>query len=298
MALQHILVGVDFSPGSLGAALRAAEVAAAHGARLTLVHAATVPERPEVPEAMQATADAYLEVLEQRLAGDRDRLAALREELAATGVVVSHVLIDRFADDALVEAATELGADLLVTGSRERGALRRWLLGSVAEAVVRTAPCSVLVARPGDPDRGFQRLVIGTDFSPMADLAIARALDLAAPDATVDIIHCFRLAFPSDAPDDLPALGPDPTTLHAQLSADVHARGQAILERHARPGIVARFSLIDDSPRHGLCDAAEQQQADLVVVGSHGRRGLRRALLGSSAEAVVRHAPCSVLVVR
>lgn len=296
--LKHILVGVDFSPGSLAAAVRAAEVAAHHGARLTLVHAATVPERPEVPESMQSTADAYLTVLERRLAADRDRLQALREELAASGAEVSQVLVDRFADDALVEAATELGADLLVTGSRDRTGLRRWLLGSVAESVVRTAPCSVLVARPGDPDRGFQRIVVGTDFSEQAELALDRALDLAAPGASLDLAHCFRLAFPTEAPDDLPAIGPDPTTLHAQLSADALERGKRLLEDHGRADVTTRFSLRDDTPRHALCDLAEERQADLIVIGSHGRRGLRRALLGSTAEAVVRHAPCSVLVVR
>jgi len=297
MALTHILVGVDFTPGSLAAAVRAAEVAAQHGARLTLVHAATVPERPAVPESMQATADAYLDVLVDRLAGDRDRLATLRTELSAHGVEVSQVLVDRFADDALVEAATELHVDLIVTGTSEQSKLRRWLLGSVAESVVRTAPCSVLVARSGDPDRGFQRVVVGTDFSPAADTALERAFDLAAPGATIDVVHCFHLAFPAAAPDQLP-LGPDPRTLQGQLSADAVARGEELIARLARPGFTTAFTLRDDTARHGLCDLAEEQHADLIIVGSHGHRGLRRALLGSTTEAVVRHAPCSVLVVR
>ena len=298
MALTHLVVGIDFSPASLTAAVRAAEVAAHHGARLTLVHAATVPERPEVPESMQATADAYFELLGRRLADDRDRLGTLRADLAAGGVEVDQVLVDRFADDALVEAATALGADLVVTGSRDRTGLRRWLLGSVAESVVRTAPCSVLVARPGDPDRGFQRLLVGTDFSPMAELAVERAIDLAAPGATIELVHCFRMAFPSHAPDELPALGPDPTTLQSQLSGDADERGHEILARHGRTDVTTHFMVLDDSPRHGLCDLAEARHADLIVVGSHGRRGMRRVLLGSTAEAVVRHAPCSVLVVR
>ena len=297
MALTHILVGVDFTPTSLAAAVRAAEVAAHHGARLTLVHAATVPERPTVPDSMKATADAYLDVLMQRLDGDRDRLATLRGELSSRGVEVSQVLVDRFADDALVEAASELGVDLIVVGTSEQSKLRRWLLGSVSESVVRTAPCSVLVARTGDPDRGFQRLVVGSDFSPAATAALARAYDLASPGAEIDLVHCFHLAFPAAAPDQLP-LGPDPKTLHGQLSADAVARGQALIDQHARPGTTARFVLRDDTARHGICDHAEEHKADLVVVGSHGNRGLRRALLGGTTEAVVRHAPCSVLVAR
>ncbi|HEX7664323.1 MAG TPA: universal stress protein, partial [Polyangiaceae bacterium] len=130
--------------------------------------------------------------------------------------VIYQVLVDRFADDALVEAATELHVDLIVTGTSEQSKLRRWLLGSVTESVVRTAPCSVLVARTGDPERGFQRVVVGTDFSPPADVALERACDLAAPGAELDVVHCFHLAFPAAAPDQLP-LGPDPRTLHGQL---------------------------------------------------------------------------------
>jgi nucleotide-binding universal stress UspA family protein len=297
MALSHIVVGVDFTPSSLAAALRAAELAAQHGARLTLVHAATVPERPVVPESMQATADAYLDILARRLEGDRDRLATLRTELTSHGVEVSQVLVDRFADDALVEAAAELHADLIVTGTGEHSKLRRWLLGSVAESVVRTAPCSVLVARTGDPDRSFQRVVVGTDFSPAAERAVERAFDLAARDAEIVVVHCFHLAFPAAAPDQLP-LGPDPRTLQGQLSDEALARGQALIDRLARPAVAARFTLRDDTARLGLTDLAEELRADLVVVGSHGHRGLRRALLGSTTEAVVRHAPCSVLVVR
>jgi universal stress protein A len=139
--------------------------------------------------------------------------------------------------------------------------------------------------------------VVGTDFSAQSDLALTRAYDLASPGAEIDLVHCFHLAFPAAAPDQLP-LGPDPATVQGQLSADALARGHALIDQHARPGFTARFLLRDDTARHGICDLAEEQKADLVVVGSHGHRGLRRAILGSTTEAVVRHAPCSVLVAR
>lgn len=297
MALTHILVGVDFSAGSLAAAVRAAEIAARVGARLTLVHA-SAPERLDVSAELQATADAYLGVLVERLAGARDQLATLRAELSTGGALVADVVVDRYPDDALVDVANAQGGDLIVTGSRPRSGLRKWLLGSVAESVVRTASCSVLVARPGDADRGFQRVIIGIDFSPSDDVAIARGLALASPGATVDIVHCFHMAFPTQPDQATPIAGPDPTTLQSQLSADAAARGKLTLGRHARADVTLGFELKDDTARHGLCDLAEQRNADLIVIGSHGRRGLRRALLGSTAEAVVRHAPCSVLVVR
>lgn len=298
MPLRKIVVGVDFSPGAEVAAARAAEVAAQTGAELVLIHAATIAEEPDVPASMRPTANALRGILTERLARDRAAIADLRERLQGGGITVSQLLIDRDPDDALVEAATELGADLIVTGTRDRGRLRRWLLGSVAEQVVRAASCSVLVTRGGDPDRGFERIVVGTDFSPAAEGALARAVELARPGATIDAVHCFHVPLLSltTAADAVPVEGYD--SLRAELLADAHAHGDAALAAHAAAPVTIRFHLKEESPREAVCDLAEQHHADLVVVGSHGRRGLRRVLLGSVAEAVVRHAPCSVLVAR
>lgn len=298
MPLRKIVVGVDFSPGAELAAARAAEVAAQTGAELVLVHAATIAEAPDVPASMLPTANALRRILTERLARDRAALAELRERLQAGGVMVSQLLIDRDPDDALVEAATELGADLIVTGTRDRGRMRRWLLGSVAEHVVRAASCSVLATRGGDPDRGFERIVVGTDFSPAAERALARAVELARPGAMIDAVHCFQVPLLSltTTPDAVPVEGYD--SLRAELLADAHAHGDAALAAHAAAPVTIRFHLVEESPREAVCDLAEKHHADLVVIGSHGRRGLRRVLLGSVAEAVVRHAPCSVLVAR
>jgi nucleotide-binding universal stress UspA family protein len=298
MTVRKIVVGVDLSPGTELAAARAAEIAAQTGAELVLVHAATVAESPDVPASMKPTADALRGILLERLAQDRAALGDLRERLQDSGVAVSQLVVDRDADDALVEAATELGADLIVTGTRDRGRVRRWLLGSIAESVVRAASCSVLVTRGGDPERGFQRIVVGTDFSPAAEGALARAVELARPGAAIDVVHCFQVPLLSltSNPDAVPVEGYE--TLRAELLADAHARGDAALAVHAGAPVTFRFHLVEEKPREAVCDLAEQLGADLVVIGSHGRRGLRRVLLGSVAEAVVRHAPCSVLVAR
>lgn len=298
MPLRKIVVGVDFSPGSEVAARRAAELAAQHGAELVLVHAATVPQRPEVPASMKTTADALVTVLAQRLAADRSELATLRERLESSGITVSQLLVDRYADDALVEAAAEVGADLIVTGSRDRHGLRRWLLGSVAEHVVRAADVSVLVARGGDPDRGFERVVVGTDFSAGAALALDRAVELARPGATIELVHCFHMATLGYLPASMEGPIDGYQALYSELIADAHARGDAAIKAHAGAPVTFRFHLLEEHPREAVCDLAERVHADLVVVGSYGRRGLRRLVLGSVAEATVRHAPCSVLVVR
>ncbi len=297
-ALRKIVVGVDLSSGAELAAVRAAEVAAQTGAELVLVHAATVPESPTVPDSMKPAADALLAVLNGRLAHDRAALAELRERLQASGVTISQLVIDKPADEALVDAAVELHADLIVTGTRPRSGLRRWLLGSVAEHVVRAAPCSVLVVRDGDPERGFERIVVGSDFSAAADAGLTHALAIARPGATIDLVHCFQVPLLGLRAESDAQLVPGYEHLRAELLADAHRRGEAALAAHGDARATLRYHLVEQPPREAVCDMAEQLHADLVVVGSHGHRGLRRVLLGSTAEAVVRHAPCSVLVAR
>ncbi|MBE7451777.1 MAG: universal stress protein [Kofleriaceae bacterium] len=299
MALRKIVVGMDLTPGSEVAARRAGEIAARHGAEVVLVFAATVPEQPEVPASMAPTAAALVKVLDDRLSANRDELGAMRERVAAaTGATVSQLIVDEFADDALVAAATEVGADLIVTGSRGRTGLRRWLLGSVAEHVVRQADISVLVARAGDPDHGFARIVVGTDFSPGATIALARAVELAEPGAVIDLVHCYHMPLLRPLPGVDPVLAEDFHNLSTELVADAHARGEAAVAVHAGAPVTFRIHVVDEHPREAVCDLAEKVGADLVAVGSHGRRGLRRLILGSVAEATVRHAPCSVLVAR
>ncbi|MBK9031111.1 MAG: universal stress protein [Myxococcales bacterium] len=296
MPLTRLVVGVDFSPSSEVAVNRAAEIAAHHGAELVLIHAGTVPERPEVPASMRAARDAYVEVLRVQLAHDRERLAAMRERLVRSGISVSQLIVDRFPDDALVEAATELGADLILTGARERGAAARWLLGSVAAKVVRAAPCSVLCARPGDPDRGFSRIVVGTDFSEGADAALARAVDVAEPGATIDVVHAFELGWGAAvSPSDL-VVGEQ--VVRDDVRAEVLERGAALLTPWRDAGVTIRFHAHDARPRDLLRAQATELEADLIVVGGVGHRGLRRWLLGSVAEDIVNDAPCSVMVAR
>jgi nucleotide-binding universal stress UspA family protein len=277
---------------------RAAEIAAHHGAELILVHAATVPETPEVPASMQPTADAYVKRLRDELAAHRDQLGDVRAHLHGTGVEVSQLIVDRFADDALVEAATETGADLILTGARERSAAARWLLGSVAAKVVRAAPCSVLCARAGDPDRGFSRIVVGTDFSDGAAKALARAVDVAERDATITVVHAVELGAWPHQVGLADSLGVDEAPLRAELAADAARRGEAAIAAFADAPVTLRFRTVDDRPRDALRAVAAEVAADLIVIGGHGRRGLRRWLLGSVAEDIVNDAPCSVLVAR
>lgn len=135
-----------------------------------------------------------------------------------------------------------------------------------------------------------QQILVATDFSPSAARALDDACELAvALDATVHLLNVENLTLADRA------LAPD--TLDVLLRQNRATVDQLIEPRRARVRFGAPLVKTGD-PRDVILEVAAALPADLVVVGSHGRRGVQRLVLGSVAEAVVRTAPCPVLVVR
>jgi universal stress protein A len=141
---QRILVAVDFSEESRSALACAAEMAARFGASLTLVHVVEPhfgPPETDAPALADENSDAA-EYAEAKL-----ELSALGEQMLGPCRVVETVVRAGLAFFEITEAAKALGADLIVVGTHGYTGLKRALLGSTAEKVVRHAPCPVLVAR-------------------------------------------------------------------------------------------------------------------------------------------------------
>jgi len=145
-------------------------------------------------------------------------------------------------------------------------------------------------------------IVVGIDYSPASDLALERAFELAAarPRADVHVVNVVRL-YGMQAVVDGPA---EPTGLASVSTVDATALVQRYVEgqrkafRGALDSVRVRAHLRLEAPAQEIAQIAADLEADLVVVGTHGKRGIARILLGSVAEAVVRLAPCPVLVVR
>jgi nucleotide-binding universal stress UspA family protein len=209
-------------------------------------------------------------------------------------------VVDGFPDTGISEAAEDLDADLVIIGTHGRTGLKRLLLGSVAERVVRLCRRHVMVARaPVDAggEAGYRRILVPTDFSPRAELALQVALELVRPGGEIDLLHAWSLpAFtgslvPSRVTEN--ALEP----VRASLEAGAREKGDALIARHRREGVAVSLAVVNDSAARAIDACATATSPDLIVMGGHGRRGLRRWVLGSVAEATVRHAPCSVVVV-
>jgi nucleotide-binding universal stress UspA family protein len=302
MNITKIAVGIDFSPESDSAVQHAMNIARHVGAEVVLVHVgAIIDDTFNANETLHPSIKEWQAFVQQDLADDRRRLEEMRERLRGQGVEISHVLRDGFADTGLAETAGDIGADLLIVGTHGRSGLRRFFLGSISERVVRLSHTNVMVARalpaPEAGKRGYRRILVPTDFSAPAARALELAFDLAAPGARIELVHFWQVPVTASTPyAPFKAAEDALTTVREAMSEAAEQSGQSLLERYRRSDVDLTYHAVEASPAHGIQDRLAQGDYELVTVGSHGRRGIRRLLLGSVAELTVRHAPCSVLV--
>ena len=299
--MQKIAVGIDFSRESDIAARQAAEIARHTGAELVLVHALGQVDLPLLPpdtyRAARESSDVYRRLLDEARENAAGELGRLAGRLGAGDLRVTTHLLEDFADTGLCSAARDLGVDLTVVGTHGRTGLRWFLLGSVAQRVTRLIDGDVLVARGERAGRGgFRRILVATDFSASSEQALDSALELAAPDALVRVVT-FHWVPPLVNTVEQGTLG-FTRDLESEVEDELRAHGEQVLAARRRERLDLQFEVVRQRPTPGVIHMLEATPFELVALGSHGRRGLQRAILGSVAEAVVRRAPCSVLIGR
>ena len=198
------------------------------------------------------------------------------------------------------EYAKQWSADLIMVGSH-RHSLDRVLFGSVAQAVLRAAPCSVEVVRASAQ---LSKVLLATDGSEVSALAVDFVACRPWPTQTqIRILSVVELLMP-DMPSVLSPFAPPMPELVEQVIREARERADKAVtdarETLERAGLkVCNWETTPEGdPRATILDYAKSWDAGLIVLGSHGRHGLERILLGSVAEAVATHAHCSVQVVR
>ncbi|MDX1530205.1 MAG: universal stress protein [Rhodothermales bacterium] len=223
-------------------------------------------------------------------------LARLAETYGESVPITTEQRRDAAVVATIADVARETAARFIVMGTHGRQGVGRLLLGSVAEEVVRQAPCDVVVTHEGGRDGcRLRRIVVPVDFSAASLRMLEQAKALAARhDGEVDLVHVFEEPV-------LPVLWPGPGVVQ-DLLPKLRDRATVELERlRARaggPDVPVRAVLEIGHAAAGVLDHAAATGADLIVMASHGYRGLGRFLLGSVAERVVREAPCPVYVHR
>jgi nucleotide-binding universal stress UspA family protein len=292
-----IVVGVDFSPECEIAIEHALGLARRLGTSVTLALSTYIPDSPEgLSPGLMASYARYAADLKARLAGERDKLGALRERFSGQGVELSQVVLDGRPEEMIPKASKELDAALVAVGTHGRTGFRRFSMGSIAEKLVRYEARPVLVARGPAPAGGYRHIVVGLDFSPPSRKALQTARNYLAPDGKLDLVHCWQLPMWSYA-SGAPLLGDNVAQFQAELLGSIRETGEKWLAEVGPVDGRIAFHSLERTPAAGLDAWANEHKADLIVVGSHGHQGLRRWLIGSVAENTVRHAPCSVVVV-
>ena len=294
--IARLLVPTDFSSASDDALAFAKRLAEPLGASLDVIHAF---EDPFTTAAFAAEVYTPLPPsLREDLLREADRRLAERlpveQRVRFNG---TSAIVPGPPARAIVDYAAQHGTDLIVLGTHGRTGAQHLLLGSVAERVIRTAPCPVLTVRQA-PERAIRTILVPTDFSESSDAALEYAVRLAERlGASVQLLHVLDDPFLADGLA-VEAYISEAPAVRTALLEDARSRlANQPIPAHASALIVEREVLFG----HGASTIAEYagaRAADLIVMGTHGRSGLVHLLMGSIAERLVRTAPCPVLTVR
>ena len=282
---SRMLVAIDGSEPSKESLRVAARLAREHGGTLVLCHVVDwVPLVAEVDAAgggMTGIAMDARPIIDSLETQGKAMLSHAAERVKAFGVPFQERQIDGEAAENILRVAEELECSLIVMGTHGREGVARFFVGSTTESVLRASTIPVLTIRSGErlPQEGrrsFERVLVGIDRSSPSQAATERIL------LEPELHHVFFLS-----------------VAHGDLAKE---RAQALVDSavgaaRARK-IEADGTVRDGDPIQTLIHAAKRGNADLIVVGSHGRQGIRRFFLGSVAEGVLREAPVPVLVIR
>jgi nucleotide-binding universal stress UspA family protein len=300
-----VLAPVDGSARALRAVPWAAKLAGPGG---TVVLLRVVPPQPAYAETLFSLVGAEDTVPEIQDAwtrtakADMDEAAAL---LSGSDVTVEQIVAEGEPDEGIVATAAQRGADMIAMASHGRGAVGRAIFGSVADRVARTASVPILILRTPDEDADqtvvVSRIVVPLDGSEIAERALPVASELARQFASP--VHVVRAV---DAAATLPlapgVFGVAPGVsaevtdqIWQEAEADARSTVTAGVSRLQAEGVDASGGILNGSPFFAISEAT--QPGDLLILTSHGRGGVRRWLLGSVAEKLVREANAPVMLV-
>lgn len=196
----------------------------------------------------------------------------------------------------IVDEAIKSKSTMIVMGRRGRTGLKRLMMGSVTARVIGHAPCNVLVV-PKAAQLEFKNIVVATDGSKYSTAAASEALGLAKWNGsalTVISVVPSELMTPSDV---------DFTITQRELIAEkemheAEKNARMVKDTAQREGVAVKAFVLSGRPADAIIETAQEKNADLIVLGSHGRTGVERLLMGSVAERVIVLASCPVLVVK
>ncbi len=298
-----ILLATDGSEDAALATRTAIDLCNKTDSELHVVTVARAEYHPgyEIPESGDLLSEVYRS-LEQEAQELLDGQVRKIEEVG--GTVAKAYFRSGRRDWEIVALADEIDAGLIVMGSRGLGGVRRALMGSVSDSVVRHAHCPVLVVRGERREEEEAastfptKILLATDGSEEASLAARTAADIAAKtESELHIVHARGVPVYIDPGSEVPRAAPGAAeeTVRREAQGVLDAQAEQI---EAAGGKVARTYIRLGRPIEEIVILADEIGAGLVMMGSRGLGRIRRLLLGSVSDGVVRHAHCPVMVVR
>jgi len=283
---MNTLLAVDGSDNSYEAVHALKYFARAE--QLTLLHALDVP-RPAYPMMMPEVADELYSALERSMREDGERLLARVQSLLPmhAGPSTKHLRIGSPAE-VIVWTAEEQKADLIVMGARGLGPVKERLLGSVSHRVLTLAPCATLIVH--GPVKAMKQILLPLQGLSDAEAAI-RFLQLKPFHDAVEVT--LLTVLPSTQP-------PWPGDAAGAAAATEELEEQAafidgVAERLRAIGYQAHGVAVTGTPSTMILQQATTLRSDLILMGTRGRQGIARFVLGSVSHAVLHQMPCPVL---
>lgn len=221
-------------------------------------------------------------------ADEEDVLHRLRADLPEDAANAELIVRAGSAPKALEAIAAERGSNLIVTGVARYNSIGDYFLGTAVDHIIRNAERPVLIVRRR-PLAPYRRLVVATDLSDCSRTALLTAAGL-FPEASITLVHAYHVPY-------------EGWIKSADVKADIRAEAQEGLEAFLvsfDPAVLARLEaqLTEGEMGTVVVQELNQTDADLLVLGTHGRSGLSHATIGSHAEALLSVVNVDVLLVR
>ena len=295
--LQRILVPTDGSEAA-GTALKfAIRLARQHHAEIILCNAVDyVKIAGETCVGLGADLEGMFRILDESA---KEVLGAAAKSLKAEGFETSAFKLDGNPANVIVSFAMERNVDAIVMGTRGLGGLPHLILGSTAEGVLRMATIPVFVVHAGSDVKAAENptILVAIDDSEPGDAAAEFATELAS--ATSGRLIFENVVDSESLYEYAAQYGTYIATVHDEWETEAKRLVGNAAYRAAIAGVAnAEQSVVFGDPAEKIVAQAKASQADLIAIGTHGRRGLRRLALGSIAESVVRKSAIPVVVVR
>jgi nucleotide-binding universal stress UspA family protein len=286
--IERLLLSTDGSEYSEGAVREAIKLAKRCSSKLTVVTVIeTNPQfealAPQVVEKSEKEARKYLEAVQER---------ARKEGIDCNLVVLRGEDSYKY----IVDEAAKNKSSMIVMGKRGRTGIKRLMMGSVTARVIGHSPCSVLVV-PHEARVEFKNIVLAVDGSRYSAAASSEAIGTAKRNKSTLIVVAVVLS-ESVPPMDIAFSQTQRDLLTEKELSEAEKNVKVVKEAAQKEGVDVQGLILGGTPYEAIVHIAKEKNADLIVLGSHGKTGLEKLLMGSVAERVVVLSPCAVLVVK